>query len=157
KKDIVQPIVESPTQGEKSLLAGDKLGDDGSVPRDGHVNRRVGLVLYVDDLAAVFEITPTLRGQILSLVVDCFNVEVLDGWPDVGESPTDALVVSDNHKGQAGQTHAGHIEIAAAQVHFVPEIWHLVVQVHIVRQQRLSCDGMRSGDDPVIRSGARRP
>src|SRR5581483_5000022 len=114
EKDIVQPIVESPTQGEGSLLAGDQVGDDGSVPRDGHVNRRVGLVLYVDDLAAVFEITPTLRGQILSLVVDCFNVEVLDGWPDVGESPTDALVVSDNHKGQAGQTHAGHIEIAAA-------------------------------------------
>src|SRR6266566_6628286 len=32
----------------------------------------------------------------------------------------------------------------------VPEIWHLVVEVHVVREERLSRDGMRSGDNPVV-------
>ena len=57
---------------------------------------------------------PSLGRQILSVRVESLDVNVFDRRANVGEAPGNALVVSDDHIGIAGQRDSRHIEVAAA-------------------------------------------
>ena len=60
--------------------------------------------------------------------------------------------MSDDYVWHPGQRDACDIHATRAQVRFVPQVGHLVAEVHIVGKQRLAGDGVRAGDHPVIRS-----
>ena len=81
---------------------------------------------------------PSVRRLVLSVGVESLDVNVFDRRADIGEAPGDALVVSDDHVGHAGQGDAGDVEVAATQVRLVPKVGHLVAEVHVVREQRLA-------------------
>ena len=114
------------------------------------IDHDIRLVLDMNDFAAMLGRLPSIGGEIFSVAVGGFDVDVFDGRPNVGESPGDALVVSHDDIGQPGQSDSRHVKVAGAKMRFVPEIWHLMAEVHVVREQRLSRDGVCTGDHPVV-------
>ena len=95
---------------------------------------------------------PATRSLVLALRVEVLDVNIRDSWADIREAPRDALVVSDDYVWHPGQRDACDIHATRAQVRFVPQVGHLVAEVHIVGKQRLAGHGVRAGDHPVIRS-----
>ena len=125
-------VVEGPAQRDLARLAWNQVGDDRAMPRRDDIERYIGLVLNVNDLRAMFRLRPSFGSFVHPLRVELFDEVVFDGWTDVGESPSDALVVSDNHERHAGQRHSGNIEAAAFEMGLIPQVRHLMVEVHIV-------------------------
>ena len=121
--------------------------------RGDDVERHVRLAFDVNDFRAVLRIDPALRGLVLPLRIELFDEIVFHGRADVGESPADPLVVADDHERNSGQRHARHVEVRRFEVRFEPEVRHLVVEVHIVREKRLSGNCVLTGNNPVVRSG----
>ncbi len=152
-----QSVVERPAQRQRPRFARNQFRDDRSVTRDLHVHGHVRLALDVDHLDAMFRLHPSRRSLIRALRVEILDVNVGHGWTDVGESPRDSLVVAHDHIRHAGQRHPGNVESARVQVRLVPQVRHLVAEVHIIREQWLSGDGVRSGNHPVVRSVHRQP
>src|SRR5438105_1562921 len=95
---------------------------------------------------------PSLRCQVLMRVIEGFDVGVFDCRTNVCEPPGDAAVVTDDDVGMTRQADSGDIETCAAQMHFVPEVGHLMAEVHVIREQRLARDRVCAGDYPVVRS-----
>ena len=122
------------------------------MPRDLHVDAHVRPAFHVNDLHAMFGLQPSGRRLIRALRVEVFDVHVGHGRADIRESPRNSLVVADNHKGHPRQRDASNIERARSEVRLVPEIRHLVAQVHIVAKQRLAGHRVRAGYNPVVRS-----
>src|SRR5262249_7259183 len=152
EKRIVQAVVESPAQSELAAFAGDQFRDDGTVARDGNVEDHIGSIFDMNDFAAMIEVAPALWRLILAFFVQCLNVQALHRGTYVGESPANSLIVADNYKRQARKTYTDDIKISAAKMDLVPEVGHLVVEVHVIRKQRLSRNGVGTGEDPVIRT-----
>ena len=150
---VGERVVERPAQGEFASLVWNEVGDDGAVPRNSNIKSHIGRALHMDDFAAMLWIAPALWRFILAGEIEIFNKEVFDRGFDVGKSPGNALVVPDNDEGHAGKCDAGYVERAALEMGFVPEVRHLVAEVHIVGEQGLSGDGVRAGDDPVVGAG----
>jgi len=46
--------------------------------------------------------------------------------------PGDALVVADDDEGHTGEGDSCDVECSAAKVSFVPEVGHLVAEVHVI-------------------------
>src|SRR5215472_3790958 len=120
--------------------------------RDLYVNIYIRLALDVDRLPAMLGLDPSLGRLIRALIIEVFEVDIGYGWSDIRKPPCHALVVAHDHKWQSGQRDTRHVKRAAVQMCFIPEVWHLMAQMHIVRQKRFSGDGVRSGDDPIVRS-----
>ena len=121
---------------------------DGPVPSDPYVQRDVRLTFDVDRLGSVLRLLPALRCLVCSLRVEILDKCIGHGWPNIGEAPGDALIVADDDIGHSGQRNARHIQsarrIAALEMRFVPQVRHLVPEVHIIRQQRFPGDRVRS-------------
>ena len=84
------------------------------------------------------------------MVIEGLDIDVFDGRPKVGKSPTDPLVVAHDHERHTRQADPHHVKVPAAQMHFVPPVRHLVIEVHIVREQGLARHRMRAGNNPVV-------
>src|SRR5260370_7536323 len=84
------------------------------------------------------------------MMVERFDKGVFDRGGDIGESPGHAAIMSDNYEGIPGKSHTGHVEIARVQVGLVPKVGHLMAEVHIVREQRLAGDRVRSRHYPIV-------
>jgi len=128
----------------------------------------------VDDLASVEEGLPH---AVLRLVLGSgagaagvFDVDVLDGGAEVGESPGDVVVVADDDEGNAGEGDSGDVEIAGGgggfstlasklagdpdlEIGLVPDAGNGVGEVHVVREERLAGGGVGAGDYPLVRAG----
>ena len=150
KKRIVGAVVERPAQSQLTSFAGDEFSDHGSVTGHGHIHHHIWLALHVNHFAAVLRRLPSFGSQILAIRIESLDVNVFDGRADIGEAPGDALVVSHDHVRQAGQSDAGSVEVAAAQMSLIPKVGHLVSQVHIVREQGLARNRVRPGNHPVV-------
>src|SRR5438876_5598644 len=122
------------------------------MPRDLDIESNFGFALHVNDFMARVRTFPAFGSEVFTVVVEILDVRICNGWAYVGESPGDPLIMADNDKGIARKRHARDIEITGSQVCFVPQVRHLVSQMHIVREQRFARDCVRSGYDPVIRS-----
>ena len=120
------------------------------MPCNFDVNAYVRLAFHFDHFVAFVWRLTTIWRPVLALTVELLHKRILDCGTYVGESPSHATVVSDNHVGIAGQRHARYFEIAGVQVSFVPQIWHLVAKMHVIGKQRLSGDSMFARDYPVI-------
>ena len=147
-----QVVVQRPAECDLARFSRNQVGDDRAVTGGQNVERNVGLAFDVDDFLPMQRIPPSGRRFVLALIVELLNKNVFDGRADVGEAPADTLVVADNHEWRARQGDAGDVEVAALQVRFEPQVGHLVIEVHIVGKQRLSGDGVLSGDNPVVGS-----
>ena len=112
----------------------------------------------VDGFAIMEERFP---GAVLGLVLgggagaaDVFDVDVLDFGSEVGEAPGYVVVVTDDDEGDAGKGDAGDVEVPVwcrgFKVRLVPDARDVVGEVHVVGQERLSCGGVGSGDNPVV-------
>src|SRR5580692_10007704 len=101
-----------------------------------YVHDPVGPALHMNYFATVLGRLPSSRCQVLASRVEGFDIDIFDGRADVGETPCDALVVSHNHVGKSWQSDAGSVEVAAGttEMRFVPQVRHLVPQVHVVRE-----------------------
>jgi len=124
---------------------------------------------------------PSRRSLILPLGIELLDEIVFHRRPDIGESPSDALVMPDDHKRNARRdsryievapptSHCGFhtsrrafcfrasrvrgscVQASSLQMRLVPKVRHLVVQVHIIRQQRFPRNRMPPRHHPVIRS-----
>ena len=146
-------VLQGPAQGDLARLARKQFRDDWPMARAHYIHNYVRLAFDVNRLLPMLRINPSLCSFVLALRIELLDEVVLHRRPDVGESPADALVVADNHERNSRQRNAGHIEIAAGrfQVRLKPEVRHLVVEVHIVRQQRLARNRVLTGNDPVVR------
>ena len=115
-----------------------------------YIDHHVRLTLDVNDFTAMVGGLPSRWRQIFAGLIEGLDVDVLHGGTNVGEAPGNPLVVSHDHVGQTGQSDASGVEVAAAEMGFVPQVRHLVPEVHVVREQRLARNRVRAGNHPVI-------
>ena len=127
-----QPVVERPPQRQGPRLAGNQLCDDGAVAGNLHVDSDIGLAFYVDHLGAMLRLRPALRRLVSTLRVESFNVDVRYSRADVGKSPGDSLIVAHDHIRHSREGYAGNVESSGLQVRFIPEVGHLMAEMHIV-------------------------
>ncbi len=111
-----------------------------------HVRR----ILYVDHLATMLRVFPAAGSQVLARCIELLDVKVLHRRTEIGEAPGDARIVTGDDVGKSGQGNTGYVERTALQMCFIPEVWNLILQVHVVREQRLSGYGMRARYHPVV-------
>ncbi len=81
-----------------------------------HVHNHVRLAFYMNDFATVFRRFPSFRRAVLAVRIKCLNINVFHRRTDVGEAPGNVLIVSNDHVGQAGKSHASNVEIAGAGI-----------------------------------------
>ncbi len=158
-------VVDDPAEREGALFGGQDAGEDGSdggaVARGGDVDDYVFVAFDMDDFTIVEERLP---GAVLRLVLcggasasNVFDVDVLNGGAEIGESPGDVVVVAGDDEGDAGKGDAGDVEVAGGaggfEVSLVPDAWDAVGEVHIVGEDRLAGGGVGARDDPVVGSG----
>ena len=74
----------------------------------------------------------------MAIRVEGFNVNVFHGWADIGEAPGDSLVVSHDHVRNSGKRDPGDVKAAAAKMGLVPQVRHLVPEMHVIGEQRLA-------------------
>src|SRR4051794_7320953 len=62
--------------------------------------------------------------------------------------------MSYNHEGNTRQSNASHIErsVREFEVRLIPDTRHGVLQMHIIREQRLSRGCVRARNHPLVRS-----
>src|ERR1041385_5172105 len=108
------------------------------MPRYDNINKLIRLAFHMDGFAAMRWLFPPIRSQKPSFVVECFDVNILNSPTNVSETPCDALVMPDDHIWQSWQRNPSYIECPAFQMCFIPQVRHLMAQVHIIRQKRLA-------------------
>src|SRR5439155_12248065 len=104
----------------------------------------------VNHFAARLGLFEAIGSQVLTTVVETFDVQVFYCGTDVGKSPSDAPIVPNDDIRVARERDSSNVECAGFQVSFVPEVRHLVSQMHIVREQTLPSRGVRAGADPIV-------
>ena len=146
-------VLQRPAQGNLAGLAGKQLCDNGAVARSYHIENHVGLAFDVNRFLPMLRFNPSCGSFVLPLRIELFDEVVFHGRSNIGESPADTLVVADNHERNARQRNSGHVEVAGGclKVRRKPQVWHLVVEVHVVREQRFPRNRMLTGNDPVVR------
>ncbi len=147
---IADAVIERPAQRDLASLTGSQLSHDGAVAGDLDVDDNILLAFHMDDFLAHFGLLPAVGRQVLALIVEGLDERIFNGRTDIGESPGHAAIVTDDHVGISGKRDTGDVEIAGVQVRFIPEVRHLMAEMHVIREQRLAGDGVRSGNDPVI-------
>ncbi len=152
EKGRAQTLVESPSQGQLPFFTGDQFRDDRSVSRAAHIQCHVWLVLDVNHLQAMFDLLQALGSLVVISVVEILDVKVFHGRPKIGEAPGDSLVMPHDHVRHSGKSHPCHVQAARPKVGLVPEVGHLMAEMHVIRQQRLAGNGVRSRNYPVVRS-----
>src|SRR4029077_14650464 len=110
-----------------------QFGDNWSMPREHYIQGDIRLALYANDLAAMFRLFPPIRRNVLSARVERLDINIFHRRADIGESPRYPLIVSHDYEGNSRQRETCHVEITRAKMGFVPQIGHLVPQVHIIR------------------------
>ena len=89
---------------------------------DDYVERDVAAVLNVDRFESMLGRAPALWRLVFAAFVEGLYEDIFDIGADVGESPSDALVVSDDDEWRAGQSDSGNIVVAALQLGLVPRV-----------------------------------
>src|SRR5262249_20670694 len=100
----------------------------------------------------VLRLLPSRWSLVAALFVEFFDEDIFHRGSYVGEPPPDALVVADDYERHSGKGHACDIEASALQMRGKPQIRHLMVEVHIIRKEWLSCHRVFAGDHPIVRS-----
>src|SRR5437660_9367601 len=97
EKRSANAIVKRPAQRDLACLPWGQFGHDWPVPSNFGVDHDLRLAFHMNHFAAHFRLLPTFGSEVLALVVEIFDVQILHGWADIGESPRHAAVMSDNH------------------------------------------------------------
>ena len=92
----------------------------------------------------MFDPLQAIARLVVISVVEIFDVNVFHGRPKIGEAPGNSLVMAHNHVRHSGKGHPGHVKAARPKVGFIPKVGHLMAQMHVIRQQRLAGNGVRS-------------
>src|SRR5580704_16655620 len=87
------------------------------------------------------------------LRIEALLVEVLHVEAEVGDSPGDALVVTDYYAGNSGQGDAADIQAGRFQMHHVPSGGHSEIQMRVIGENRFAAGGELAGDGPGIGAG----
>jgi len=129
-----------------------------------------GFPSTVNYLKAMFAPSPSHRCLIVISVVEILDVNVFHSRPNIGEAPRNSLVMPTTRKAfRVGD--ACYVEAACLKVCFIPEVGHLMTEMHVIDNSGLPVtvcapettqlfdplDGRRIGqygggvDDPVER------
>ncbi len=169
-------VVGGPGEGEGALLGdgraggrvrGEEAGDDGglhvAVLGAEDVEDYVFAAADVDGLGVVEDGVPGAVGG-LELAragggAGSFYVDVLNVGAEVGEAPGDVVVVADDDEGSSGKCYSGDVEGGSGgswgfEGGLVPDAGDAVVEVHVVREERLAGGGVGAGDGPVVGAGS---
>src|SRR5207248_9964005 len=98
------------------------------------------------------------RALIFAALVYIFDVDVLHVRPEIRKSPSDPLVVPDDDVGQPGNGEAHHVKAwllciwLDLKLRLVPDVGNAMAEVHIIREERFACGGVRAGDHPIVRA-----
>src|SRR2546421_10983056 len=90
------------------------LKNDRTVTRNGHI-QSLGhdasgidrVFAHLDLFVTYFSVAPSGRGEITIRIVliEFFEVEVLNVWPKIGRAPGDVIVMAQNDARSAGKSH----------------------------------------------------
>src|SRR5947209_394184 len=97
----------------------------------------IWLAFHVDDFVDLLRSLPAFRCGDLAVRVQLLDEEILHVRTEIGKSPRDAPVVTDDHERKAWQRDAGNIEILTitfGEVSLVPDVWNRMTEMHVVRQ-----------------------
>ena len=147
---ICEDWIEATLQSDLAVLTRQKIGHDGTVPGDHHVQGNIRLVFDVNDLMIYFRLLPAGRGLVFTCGIELLDKQVLNIGIQVGKTPGDALIVANKHKWHSWQADAGHVEITRMQLDFIPNARKLVAQVHIIAQKRFAANRVRPRNHPVV-------
>src|SRR4051794_22272495 len=103
-----------------------------------NIEADVGFSFYVNQFTPHLWLLPALGGKVLAGVVKLLDVGVFHRRTNVCESPRDPLIVPDNHVRIAREAYSRDVKAGASQMRLIPQIRHLMSEVHVVREQRLA-------------------
>ena len=146
----MRTVVQRPAQRQLADFAWDKFSNDRTMSRERHIYQDIRFILYTNQFLTMLWRLPSVWREVLTIRIESLNIDVFNGRTDVGEAPRDTLIVSHNDVRQAGQRNPRNVEVAAAEMSFVPQVRHLVPKMHVVRKQRLARNRVRSRHDPVV-------
>ena len=114
--------------------------DDWAMTRNGyfvrhHISFRTGESFPDLDLFTAHDcILPTERRPVSFGVfrIKLLEVKILNVWSNVGETPGDVIVMSNDNAGQSGGANAGNANAGRAQMDHVPDRRRCRTQVRIV-------------------------
>src|SRR5205814_8093820 len=135
-------IIERPLQRNLPRLAGKDGCDDWSVPGDQYIELQVPSVLDVNRFEMSFWSYKPLRCLNLLVAIEVLDEEILNVWPKIGESPCDALVMTHHDEWQSRQRQTCDVVIATMEMSFIPSVWYLVCQMHVIAQEWLAAGRM---------------
>ena len=95
-------IESSPAQRNFAGLTRNQVGNDRAVTSEDHIHGNISLVFDMDHLRAMVGRLPSAGRLIRTLLVEGLNIKILNRGSNVGESPGNAAIVSDDHEWQAG-------------------------------------------------------
>src|SRR5579864_5418741 len=84
-----------------------------------------------------------------------FHIEILLIHAKDRETPRESLIVSDADAGKAGFSRAQRIPAWSVQVHHISEGWVYDLPVRIIGDDRHSCRGFGSTNNPVVAAEVR--
>src|SRR5579862_573698 len=117
---------------------------------DLHLDGHFRLASDANHLRTMFGLLPAMRRFISALSVEVLDECIRYGRPNVCKSPRNSLVVANNHIRHPRQRYSSHIEILRLQMRLIPQVRHLMPEMHIVREQRFTSDRVLTRDDPVV-------
>ena len=84
--------------------------------------------------------------------IESLDVQILNVGAVVGESPGDAVIVTDDHERCSGKRKACNIPSRGGEMNLVPDRGNAQLEVCIVGEQRFSGGGVRAADNPIVAS-----
>ena len=146
-------IVGGPLQRNLPGLAWGEFGCDRPMAGREHIKFDVPRAFYTNHFMPPLRLLPSRRRQVLAALIEGLDENVFNVWAKICETPGDAAVMTNDHKRCSRQGYSGYIEFPGSQVGLVPGIRNVMSQMHVIREQRLSCSGMSAGDDPIVGAG----
>ena len=116
---------------------------------------------YLYRFGADIEVGPAAVHLVLVRVIriDPLDVEILSVGCQVRDTPSDSIVMSDDHPRYSREREPGNIErtviTIAVQTDLVPDRRHLNAEMRVIGKNRQSSRSLRSRDDPVVRTDLR--
>src|SRR5579872_15885 len=98
----------------------------------------------------MLRLLPSVWREVVAVTIESFIVSIFYRRPNIGKTPGDTLVVAHHNIRHPRQGHSSNIKVSRVQMRFIPEVGHLMAQMHVVRQQWFAGCGMSAGDNPVI-------
>ena len=130
------------------------VGNDRAMTRFTHGDLDVGLAFDFECFATCRQLGPTIGRTRLALVVNLFEIQILNVWTGIGEAPGDPFGAPQNHPRPARKCCACHFNAGCLLLGEIPDRRGRERQMWVVREQWFAARGVDAIDHPIVRSDA---